>query len=91
MPTYQQDVTLDPGQSTVISFPHVAAAVGVHSVSVDGQVGSFEVIAEPADIQVTSITVTPAQLYIGEQVTIQVGVTNFGGMTGTKTITCTVS
>lgn len=57
----EQSVTLNPGESKLVSFeatPHEAKA---YQVSVDGLSGSFVAIA-PAAVEVTGITINPTNL-----------------------------
>lgn len=44
-----------------------------------------------ADIRVENLTITPAEVNVGQTVTISVTAKNYGGAVGTKTIVCTVS
>ncbi|GAH49200.1 unnamed protein product, partial [marine sediment metagenome] len=88
----EQTVTLEPGQSTVVSFEVVPEVARTYNVSVDGLLGSFRAVEVPvADIRVENLVISPAEVYVGEPVTISVTVTNYGNAAGSKTITCTVS
>jgi len=88
----EQSVTLAPGESKTISFQVTPSVARTHSVSVDGLTGSFTATKVPvADIRVENLIIEPSEVYVGELVTISVTATNYGGATGTKKITCTVS
>jgi len=88
----QKNVTLQPGESRAVSFEVIPSFAKTYSVSVDGLSGSFVCTTTPvADIRVEDLIISPAQVYVGEPVTISVVVTNYGTVAGSKTITCTVS
>lgn len=88
----EQSVTLQPGESKVVSFDVTPAVAKTYSVSVDGLTGTFKATKKPAaDIRVENLVISPAEVYLGEKVTISVTATNYGTAAGTKKITCTVS
>jgi len=88
----QENVTLAPGWSRLVSFEVTPTGTGTYSVSVDGLYGSFVATTAPvADIRVEDLVISPTEVYVGEPVTISVRVTNYGTVAGSKTITCTVS
>jgi len=88
----EQQVTLNPGESQVVSFDVTPTAAKTYSVSVDGLTGTFRAITVPvADIRVENLTITPAEVMVGEVVTISVTATNYGTASGTKKIVCLVS
>ena len=88
----QQTVSLAPGESKTISFEVTPAVAKTYQVSVDGLSGSFVATTVPvADIRVEDLTITPAEVNVGQKVTISVTAKNYGGAAGTKTITCTVT
>ena len=90
-----QEVTLEPGESTPISFTVTPTAAKTYSVSVDGLYGSFKATEEApppaADIRVENLVIQPAEVAVGSPVNISVTVTNYGDAPGTKKITCTVT
>lgn len=86
-----REVTLDPGQSSEVSFTFTPIEAKVHNVSVNGLTGSFAVIEFPAEFVVTDLIITPSEVYVGEPVTISVLVTNVGGTRGTKAITLEIT
>ena len=88
----EQVVSLEPGESKTLSFEVTPAAAKTYSVSVDGLTGSFVATEVPvADIRVEDLTITPAEVYVGEPVTISVAATNYGTAAGSKVITCNVT
>ena len=88
----QKTVSVAPGGSAVVAFEVTPTAAKTYQVSVDGLMGSFVCTTVPvADIRVEDLVISPAQVYVGEPVTISVVVTNYGTVAGSKTITCTVS
>ncbi len=88
----EKTVSLEPGQSEAVSFEVTPAEAKTFQVSVDGLTGSFVATEVPvADIQLENLVIEPAEVYLGEKVTISVKATNYGNATGSKTIICTVS
>jgi len=88
----EQIVTLEPGQSTTVSFEVVPTVAKSYSVTVDGLSGNFRATEAPvADIRVENLVIEPSEVTVGEKVTISVTATNYGTVAGTKRILCTVS
>ncbi len=88
----EREVTLEPGQSVTVSFEVTPTEAKTFHVSVDGLSGSFIATEVPvADIRVEDLVISPAEVNVGEKVTISVRATNYGTASGSKTITCTVS
>lgn len=88
----EQSVTLQPGESKTVSFDVAPTVAKTYSVTVDGLSGSFRVTEEPVtDIRVEDLSISPAEVYVGETVTISVRATNYGTKAGSKRIVCTVS
>ncbi|MBA7543125.1 hypothetical protein ES705_35452 [subsurface metagenome] len=88
----EREVTLEPGQSEAVSFEVTPAEAKTFQVSVDGLTGSFIATEVPvADIRVENLVIEPAEVNVGEKVTISCTATNIGGAAGTKTIVCTVT
>jgi len=56
-PYDSQTVTLDPGQSTTVTFAASSEEPGAHTVSIDGLEGSFEVSTEGGGVPVWPIVV----------------------------------
>ena len=85
-------VSLEPGQSEAVSFEVTPAEAKTFQVSVNGLTGSFIATEVPvADIRVENLVIEPAEVNVGEKVTISCTATNIGGAAGTKTIVCTVT
>ncbi|MBA7521254.1 hypothetical protein ES705_13359 [subsurface metagenome] len=88
----EQEITLEPGESKVVSFDVTPAEAKTYSVSVDGLVGTFRAVEVPvADIRVEDLTIEPAEVYVGEKVTISVLAKNYGTKAGSRTIICNVT
>ncbi|MBA7688719.1 hypothetical protein ES703_97208 [subsurface metagenome] len=51
----------------------------------------YVVPAPAADIRLENLVIEPAEVYVGEKVTISVVATNYGNKSGSRTVTCTVS
>ena len=85
-----KEVTLDGGDSETISFSVTPETVGEHTVNIGDLLGSFEVKTPPrapASFVFRALTVSPAEVNIGERVAISVTVTNTGDLTGTYKVT----
>ena len=85
-----KEVTLDGGDSETISFSVTPETVGEHTVNIGDLLGSFEVKTPPgapASFVFRALTVSPAEVNIGERVAISVTVTNIGDLTGTYKVT----
>jgi len=86
----EQVVELGPGESKTVSFEVTPTEAKTYSVSVNGLTGTFSAIGV-ADIRVENLAISPAEVLIGEKVTISVTAKNYGTAAGSKTITCTVT
>ena len=87
----KKTVTLNPGESKVVSFTFTPTVAKGYGVSVDGLTGSFIALPAPeAEFVVSNLVIDPTQVYIGEQVSISVIVTNIGTATGSYEVTCEV-
>lgn len=86
----EQIVELAPGESKTIAFEVTPTVPKTYNVSVDGLTGTFSVVGV-ADIRVENLVISPAEVLIGEKVTISCQATNYGTATGSKAITCLVS
>jgi len=85
----EQSVTLNPGESRVVSFDVVPDVAKTYSVMVDGLSGTFRATTVPvADIRVENLVIEPSEVMVGQPVTISVTATNYGTAAGTKKITC---
>jgi len=88
----EQFVTLQPGESKTVSFEVTPTVAKNYSVSVDGQTGTFRAVEVPvADIRVENLEISPAEVYVGEKVTITCTAKNYGTAAGSRTIKCLVS
>jgi len=88
----EQTVSLQPGESKVVSFDVTPAVAKTYSVSVDGLTGTFKAVEVPVvDIRVENLVISPAEVYLGEKVTISVTAMNYGTKAGSKRITCNVT
>ena len=87
----KKTVTLNPGESKVVTFTVTPTVAKNYSVSVDGLSGSFTAFAVPvAQFRVTNLIISPTQVYVGEIVNISVTITNIGGQAGSYEVTCEV-
>ncbi len=88
----EKTVSLEPGQSAEVSFEVTPAEAKTFHVSVNGLTGSFVATEVPvADIRVENLVIEPAEVYVGEKVTISVTAKNYGTAAGSRKIICTVT
>lgn len=85
-----------PGSTVLMHGPSFQPDTsGIHTlaVQVDGATDEAQIVAEaaPAEFQVTGLTISPSEVYVGEPVSAAVTVTNVGGSQGTYSVTCEVS
>lgn len=87
-----QTVTLNPGQSQVVSFQVTPTIAKNYTVAVDGLTGTFQATApQVADIRLENLVISPSSVLVGQTVSISVTATNYGNAAGSKTITCTAT
>jgi uncharacterized membrane protein len=89
--TETKSVTLNPGQSTTVTWTLSRTTVGTYAVAVGSLTGSFTVTAppvppEPAEFIYSNLQVSPQSVQAGEPVTVTVTVTNTGGQSGTDSV-----
>lgn len=75
---------LDGGESERIRFSVTPDTAGEHTVNIGRLLGTYEVKAPkaPAAFTTSGLTISPAEVNMGESVTISVIVTNTGDLTG---------
>ena len=88
----EQTISLEPGESQVVSFQVTPEEAKTYQVAVDGLSGSFTATTEPvADIQLSNLVISPTECNVGDEVLVSVTATNNGGAAGSRKITCTVT
>ena len=91
MTTLKKTVSLTPGESKEVTFTFTPTTAKTYMVNVDGLSGSFVAISVPeAAFRVSDLVIAYASLYVGEQQSISVVVTNIGGKAGSYEVTCEV-
>ncbi len=78
-----RDVTQAPGKEETVVFTVTRDIAATYRVDVAVLTGDFVVRARPAEFTVTDLTVTPEEVYTGEEVTVTALVANVGDLTGT--------
>ncbi|KXA94528.1 hypothetical protein AKJ65_04150 [candidate division MSBL1 archaeon SCGC-AAA259E19] len=76
-----QNVSLDSGETTTVSFTVRRETSGTYSLELGGLTSSFEVL-EPAVFEVSGLSVSPSKTSPGEPVDISVDVRNTGEASG---------
>jgi len=88
----KKSVSLNPGESKVVTFNYTPATAREYIVGADGLTGSFVAMEPPsAEFQVTGLSIEPPAVYVGETVSISVVVTNIGDAAGTYEVNCEVT
>ncbi|MBA7541395.1 hypothetical protein ES705_33707 [subsurface metagenome] len=87
----EERVTIAAGRSQSVSFTVSKEDAGSYIVVVDGLSGSFTVTPvvvppEPAAFSLSSLSIQPAEVSAGEEVRIEVAVTNTGGESGSYSV-----
>jgi len=78
-------VTLGGGEVTTVQFTLHREAKRLYSIEVDGLSGSFEVVA-PAQLVVSDLTISPAEVQPGDGIEISALVVNVGDLQGTRSL-----
>ncbi|MFC1981733.1 CARDB domain-containing protein [Chloroflexota bacterium] len=88
-----KEVSIGPGASEKVTFTTSKTEPGTYSVNVNGLSGSFMVMAAPAPaaFTVSSLTMSPPEVVVGEQVTIGVLVSNIGGVSGSYEVSLKIN
>ena len=81
-------VTLDAGDDTTLTWTVTETTPGTYTVDVNGDTATFtvEALPTPADIETSNLTVTPASIQAGDDVTVTVDVENSGEESGSYTV-----
>ena len=79
------NVTLEANTSTVVSFTIVENDLGSHSVEIGSLTDTFNVL-EPAEFEVSDLSIDPDEVEEGNEVTISVSVSNIGENEGSHTV-----
>ncbi|MCK4723823.1 MAG: hypothetical protein KAT75_10980, partial [Dehalococcoidia bacterium] len=86
-----KEVTLAGGDSEPVSFSITKDTAGEYTVNVGGLLGTFEVRTPQAAFSISDLSVSPAEIQVGENVNISVSVANTGDITGTYTVTLEIN
>jgi len=78
-----KEVTLIGGASEIVDFNITKDTPGTYAVNIDALSGTFKVRAPaPAGFSTSALTISPAEVRIGESITISVLITNSGDLAG---------
>ena len=86
-----KEVTLAGGDSEPVSFSITKDTAGEYTVNVGGLLGTFEVRTPQAAFSTSDLSVSPAEIQVGENVNISVSVANTGDITGTYGVTLEIN
>ncbi len=86
-----KEVTLAGGDSEPVSFSITKDTAGEYTVNVGGLLGTFEVRTPQAAFSISDLSVSPAEIQVGENVNISVSVANTGDITGTYGVTLEIN
>ena len=85
-----REVTLAGGETEELTFTVARDKSGSYTVSLDGLTGKF-VVKAPSAFAVSDLSITPAEVEIGETVTIGASVTNTGDISGSYEVTLKIN
>lgn len=88
--TASREVTLEGGTAEKVDFTVTEDVAGTYTVSISGLSGTF-VVKGPAAFTVGELLIAPAEVGIGEEVTISAFVTNIGDVTGSYKVTLRIN
>ncbi|UCH43479.1 MAG: hypothetical protein JSW16_02755, partial [Dehalococcoidales bacterium] len=80
--TEKKNVTLTGGEKTTVSFSVTEDASGTYTIDVGGQTVMLTVL-KPAELEVSSLVVTPALVLPGQEAAVEADITNVGEVEGT--------
>ncbi len=87
-----REVTLDGGVSQEVSFTVTRDVAATYALDIAGLIGTFVVrphpvlMPHPTVFTATDLTITPEEVYTGEEITISVLVANVGELAGTHEV-----
>ena len=90
-------VSLEAGESRTVFFELAKAKAGKYIVQVDGLSGSFTVLEKsspppkPAEFVVRGLTISPSEVFVGEEVVVWTEVVNVGESAGNRTVNLTIN
>ncbi len=79
-------LTVAAGETAPVSFSVTKKEAGSYQVRIEREMGSFEVlpvVIKPAAFEVSQLSILPAEVKAGEEITISALVTNIGEVEGT--------
>jgi oligopeptide transport system substrate-binding protein len=83
-PVETREVSIPAGDKSTISFNYVPAASGQYKIDLNGMAGIISV-AKPAEFQVASVDIIPAEIVAGSSITVNAEVKNIGESDGKYT------
>ncbi len=88
-----KEVTVAAGTKGTVTFRITKEAAGSYQIGVNGLTGTLKVskVLKPAELEVSSLEVTPELVLPGQEATVEAGVTNVGEVKGTFMTTLAVN
>ncbi|KXA91033.1 hypothetical protein AKJ57_02660 [candidate division MSBL1 archaeon SCGC-AAA259A05] len=83
--TLEKEVTLNAGESRTVSFDIEKQEKGTYNLNIEDLSETFEVL-EPAEFEVSDLTVNPDEVGPGESVNVSINLRNVGEVEGTHTV-----
>ncbi|MBA7674646.1 hypothetical protein ES703_82867 [subsurface metagenome] len=87
----EQTVTLNPGESKVVTFEVTPSKARAYQVTVNGLTGSFVASPVPGYITITYLRFEPPAVNVGEEIAIRVNAGNEGETTASRTVECKIN
>ncbi|MFC2065829.1 CARDB domain-containing protein [Chloroflexota bacterium] len=85
-----KEVTVAGHDSEKIVFTTAMDAAGTYTINVDGLTGKF-VVERPSAFTTSTLSITPAEVNVGQKVTISVVVSNTGDISGSYKVTLNIN
>ena len=80
--TEEREITLAGGEKDRVSFTIAEDVSGTYDIEISGQTGTLTVL-KPAELEVSSLVVTPALVLPGQEAIVEADIANIGEVDGT--------
>jgi len=85
-----KDIAVGPGATEMVDFTCSVETAGAHTIEFDGVAKTVKAL-KPAELESSSLSVTPSLVLPGQESSIEAEVTNVGDVSGTFSVTLNVN